>query len=82
MVQLFQFALQQNGKGIEHQFHQTVDKNHGRVEIRRHCPIMGKTEYLDGAEQWKGLQSIGMVESERRVKNKITVEQRYYLMSI
>ncbi len=30
----------------------------------------------------KGLQSIGMVESERRVKEKITVEQRYYLMSI
>ncbi len=81
VVQLFQFALQQNWKGIEHQFHQTVDKNHGRVEIRRHW-TMGKTEYLDGAEQWKGLQSIGMVESERRVKDKITIEKRYYLMSI
>ena len=42
---------------------------------------MGNTEYLYGAEQWKGLQSIGLVESERRIKDKITVEQRYYLMS-
>ncbi len=81
VVQLFQFAHQQEWKGIEHQFHQTINKDHGRLEIRRHW-TMGQTEYLYGAEQWKGLQSIGMVESERRVKDKITVEQRYYLMSI
>ena len=81
VVQLFQFAHQQEWKGIEHQFHQTMNKDHGRLEIRRHW-TMGNTEYLYGAEQWKGLQSIGMVESERRVKDKITVEQRYYLMSI
>jgi predicted transposase YbfD/YdcC len=81
VVQLFEFARQQDWKGIEHQFHQTINKDHGRLEIRRHW-TMGNTEYLYGAEQWKGLQSIGMVESERRVKDKITVEQRYYLMSI
>ncbi len=81
VVQLFQFAHQQEWKGIEHQFHQTINKDHGRFEIRRHW-TMGKTEHLYGAEQWKGLQSIGMVESERRIKEKITVEQRYYLMSI
>jgi predicted transposase YbfD/YdcC len=81
VVQLFKWARQQDWKGIEHQFHQTINKDHGRIEIRRHW-TMGNTEYLYGAEQWKGLQSIGMVESERRVKEKITVEQRYYLMSI
>jgi predicted transposase YbfD/YdcC len=81
VVQLFEFARQQDWQGIEHQFHQTINKDHGRLEIRRHW-TMGNTEYLSGAEQWKGLQSIGLVESERRVKDKITVEQRYYLMSI
>jgi predicted transposase YbfD/YdcC len=80
VVQLFEFARQQDWKGIEHQFHQTRNQGHGRVEIRRHW-TMGNSEYLSGAEQWKGLQSIGMVESERRIKDKITVEQRYYLMS-
>ena len=81
VVQLFEFARQQDWKGIEHQFHQTRNQGHGRLEIRRHW-TMGNTSYLYGAEQWKGLQSIGLVESERRIKDKITVEQRYYLMSI
>lgn len=81
VVQLFEFARQQDWKGIEHQFHQTINQDHGRLEIRRYWSI-GHTEYLYGAKQWNGLQSIGMVESERRVKDKITVEQRYYLMSI
>jgi predicted transposase YbfD/YdcC len=81
VVELFQFAHQQQWKGIEHQFHQTINKDHGRLEIRRHW-TMGQTEYLLGAEEWKGLKSIGMVESERRIKDEITVEQRYYLMSI
>ena len=76
-MQLFEFARQQDWKGIEHQFHQTRNQGHGRVEIRRHW-TMGNTSYLYGAEQWKGLQSIGLVESERRIKDKITVEQRYY----
>ena len=35
-----------------------------------------------GQQDWKGLQSIGRVESERRVKDKITVERIYYSMSI
>ena len=43
---------------------------------------MVKTEYLCGAEQWKGLQSIGLVESERRLNNQTTLEHRYYLVSI
>lgn len=81
VVELFTFARQQNWKGIEHQFYQTRNKDHGRIEIRRHW-TMGNTSYLYGAEQWQGLQSIGMVESERRIKDKITIEQRYYLMSM
>ncbi len=48
VVQLFQFAHQQEWKGIEHQFHQTMNKDHGRLEIRRHW-TMGNTEYLYGA---------------------------------
>lgn len=81
VVELFKFARKQDWQGIEHQFYQTRNQGHGRVEIRRHW-TMGHTSYLSGAEKWKGLQTIGLVESERRIKDKITVEQRYYLMSI
>jgi len=81
VVQLFKSARQQDWKDIEHEFYQTINKGHGRIEIRRHW-TMGLTEYLCGAEQWKGLQSIGLVESERRVNNQTMSEQRYYLLSI
>jgi hypothetical protein len=49
-VQLFQFPRQQNWQGIEHQFHQTMNKDHGRLEIRRHW-TMDNAEYLYGGEQ-------------------------------
>jgi predicted transposase YbfD/YdcC len=81
VVQLFQFARQQNWHNTEHKFYQTINKGHGRLEIRRHW-TMGQTEYLSGSEQWKGLQTIGLVESERRVNHQTTIEQRYYLLSI
>ncbi len=81
VVQLFKSARQRDWQDIEHEFHQTINKGHGRIEIRRHW-TMGNTEYLFGSEQWKGLQTIGLVESERRVNHQTTIEQRYYLLSI
>jgi predicted transposase YbfD/YdcC len=50
-------------------FHQTLDKGHGRIEIRRHWMIDDPAimARLDPKGIWKGLRSIGMVESERRI---------------
>ncbi len=81
VAQLFQSARQQDWKDIEHQSYQTINKGHGRIEIRRYW-TMELTEYLWGAEQWSGLKSIGLVESERRINNHTTLEHRYYLLSI
>ena len=68
VVQLFQLARQQDWQDIDHKFYQTMNKGHGRIEIRRYW-TMEQTEYLWGAEQWLGLKSIGLVESERRINN-------------
>ena len=81
VVQLFSGARKQNFKNIEHQFHSTVSKGHGRIETRSYW-IMGDTEYLLGAQKWSGLKSIGMVESQREVNGKISIEQRYYILSL
>lgn len=81
VTQLFRLAHQQNFNQIEHQFYQTVNQNHGRREIRRFW-TMGNTEYLLGAEQWEGLKSIGMVEYECYIGNDVSIEQRFYLLSI
>jgi predicted transposase YbfD/YdcC len=78
--ELFKSASEQNFKNIEHQFHETVEKGHGRIETRRYW-TMGNTEYLIGAEKWQDLKSIGMVESERIMNGSISTEQRYYLLS-
>jgi predicted transposase YbfD/YdcC len=81
VVQLFTAARKQNCKNIEHQFHSIVEKGHGRNETRSDW-VMGNTEYLIGAKNWVGLQSIGMVESERKINGKSSIEQRYYILSI
>ena len=81
VAQLFIAAQARNYKNVEHQFYSTLEQGHGRAETRRYW-TMGNTEYLIGAEKWAGLKSIGMVESERKVKGQVSIEQRYYLLSI
>ena len=51
--QLFAHAQAINFVGIkhDHDFHQTIDKGHGRIEIRR-CWTMEQTEFLLGGEKW------------------------------
>jgi predicted transposase YbfD/YdcC len=79
----FTLARQEDFRQIEHQFHETIEKNHGRLELRKYWIIDDRAclTYLDEAGKWKGLRAIGMVESERRIGQEITTETRYYLLS-
>lgn len=79
--QVFAHAQALNFAGIEHDFEQTVDKGHGRVEIRL-CWTMEQVEFLIDAHRWVKFTSIGMIESERRIKGKIERETRYYISSL
>jgi predicted transposase YbfD/YdcC len=79
--ELFTSASDQNFKNVEHQFYETVEKGHGRMETRRYW-TMGNTEYLIGAEKWRDLRSVGMVESQRTINGITSTERRYYLLSL
>ena len=79
--QIFAQAQAHNFAGIEHDFHQTLDKGHGRVEIRR-CWTMGQVEFLINADKWVKFTSIGMIQAERRINGKIERETRYYISSL
>jgi predicted transposase YbfD/YdcC len=60
---------------------ETVEKDHGRFEIRRYY----QSDYLGwfaDREKWERLHSVGMVESMREIDGKSTVERRYYLSSL
>jgi predicted transposase YbfD/YdcC len=61
----------------------TVEKAHGRLEIREYWTISDPAivEYLDPEKRWKGLRGIGMVRAERRIEHEITKETRYFLLS-
>jgi predicted transposase YbfD/YdcC len=61
--------------------YETVDGEHGRIEIRRYWQV-SDVSWLDERSQWKHLQSIGMVEAERHVGDQMSVERRYYLSSL
>ena len=63
-------------------FLETVDKDHGRLEIRRHWQSEDLKWFADRGA-WEGLRSVGLVESVRQEGNqKPTVERRYYLSSL
>lgn len=80
--QLFDWADKTEFKDIEHEAHQTIDKGHGRLEIRRYW-LLDNVEHLENAQHWRGLQRVGMIESERRIEGKPTTrERRYYLTSL
>lgn len=80
--QLFDWASKTNFKDIEHEAYQTIDKGHGRLEIRRYW-LLGNVKHLEDAERWDGLKRVGMIESERRSNGQPpTTERRYYLVSL
>jgi predicted transposase YbfD/YdcC len=61
--------------------HETVDKDHGRLEIRRYS-LSSDIAWLLQKPEWMGLQAVGRVESTRIIDNKTSTECRYYLTSL
>jgi predicted transposase YbfD/YdcC len=60
---------------------ETVEKDHGRLEIRRYYQSE-KLDWFADRPKWEGLKSVGMVESLREVDGKTTMERRYFLASL
>jgi len=80
---LFDQAQATQFQEVPHDFAQTIDKGHGRIEIRR-CWTLSESEldYLVQKPQWKGLQTVVMLQSERRIKGQVSTETRYYISSL
>jgi len=62
-------------------FHETVEKDHGRLEIRRHWSI-GDIDWLKQSHDWPGLTSIGMIEREIDRGGKIEISRHFYIGSV
>lgn len=61
-------------------FHQTEDNGHGRNELRS-IYTTSATD-LPMASKWRGLQTIGVVVSEREKKGEKSTEWRYFISSL
>ena len=73
------FFQDQDKKSLKH--HETVDGEHGKIEIRNYWTT-SNIEWLYNREKWKKLTTICMVERERQFDNKIEKETSYYISSL
>jgi predicted transposase YbfD/YdcC len=66
---------------VRHDYAEELDKDHGRMEIRRYW-ITEDLRTLPDTDHWVGLRSIGMVERTCLTGATQTVEQRYFINTI
>jgi predicted transposase YbfD/YdcC len=61
---------------------ETLEKDHGRIETRRYVWI-DKLDWMEPSvrNRWKNLAGVGMVERQREIKGKVSVERTFYIGS-
>jgi predicted transposase YbfD/YdcC len=62
-------------------YYETCDEDHGRVEVRRYWTT-ATLDTLRTRNAWRKLQTIGVTEAERSLNGEITIERRYYILSL
>ena len=73
----------ENFKDVEHVYHESTDGGHGRIDTRR-VWATDQIDWLRGQSDWKGLTSVVVVESTRRLigTGKSSTERRYFISSL
>lgn len=78
------FVAEQQAKGFQDTTisqNETVDGDHGRIETRK-TTVIHDVAWLRARHDWPGLKSIVVVESTRRIGDKIDSETRLYITSL
>jgi predicted transposase YbfD/YdcC len=84
VIDWFDWATARDFRDIDHTFAETVNKGHGRLEIRQCYALTDPRAfqalaYYDG---WAGLRSIAVVYRERRLPDRTQTETAYFLSSL
>jgi len=80
-VQDFFVAFQSAPDKTPHQFAEVVEKDHGRLEVRR-CYAFDQVNCLHAPERWPDIKSFAVIASERTIRGKTTLEHRLYISSL
>ena len=81
---LFEVDVAHGIAKAQHSYAQTVNKGHGRLEIRE-CWATEKEEYLALVrkhQNWKGLRSVVRIVSQRNFGEKVETQTRYFISSL
>jgi predicted transposase YbfD/YdcC len=76
----FDQALQVTPKEAGCDYSESVEKNRGRLE-KREIWITQELDWLPQREDWVDLNALICIKSTRKIKDKETVEMRYYIAS-
>jgi predicted transposase YbfD/YdcC len=79
-VQTFMDDLISNDSTEQCDYYETVEKSHGRIEIRK-CWSCWDIDWLTRRHDWAGLSSMATVECTRTVNGKTSTERRYFISS-
>jgi predicted transposase YbfD/YdcC len=78
------FENEKERQRVKCDYHKTVNKGHGRIEIRE-CWATDAPEYLDYIAEdvgdWAGLRSLIFIRSERRIGEETSAETRLFISS-
>lgn len=81
---LFEDDQHYNFEGAPYNYAKSVNKDHGRIEIRQ-CWAISDPEYLAqirDRDRWYGLKSLAMIISERRIGEESEIQTRYFITSL
>lgn len=82
IVGYFDWAKSDRFKQTSYTTDEMISGGHGRVEVRR-CYASEDISWLRRKQEWEGIRSIAMVESERQVgEQEASRERRYYISSL
>jgi predicted transposase YbfD/YdcC len=84
IADLFAGFEQARWQDVFYDYHQTTNKDHGRLEIRQ-CWVVSHSDYLTYLRRypdWKDLRSLVKVVSQRQLNGKITTKTRYFISSL
>ncbi len=76
---LFKDAEEHDFRGFDADQFETIEKGHGRVEIRNYTAI--DASELPCTAEWKGFQTAGKITRKRTHQGKISLETQYYISS-
>ena len=84
IADLFAGFEEAHWQAVDHDYFQTVNKDHARLE-RRECWVVSQPEhlaYLRRISDWKQLTSLVKIVSHRQLNGQTTTQTRYFISSL